>query len=490
MRAIQPTLQLELPPSARVDAGAHRVRRLSASREPGTSSRVPFSYVDLFAGIGGFHAALAALGGECVFVSEIDPRARAVYELNWDAEVAGDIIPLTEGQMAVPAHEVLAAGFPCQPFSKSGLQRGVDEARGTLFWNICRVIQVRRPAVILLENVRNLAGPRHRETWATIVRSLRDLGYRVSGSPTVFSPHLLPPHLGGRPQVRERVFIAGTYVGAARAWSEMSDEPTVPNKPVGDWDPQSWDVAAHLPLSPDAAIERIERYRLTSGEVSWISVWEELLSEIRPRLDGGRLPGFPIWADEFRPAPVLSSTTPTWKAEVLRKNSDFYLGHRDVIDDWRRRHHDLGGLPPSRRKLEWQAQDAPSLWETVIHFRPSGIRAKRATYLPALVAIAQTSIIAQRRRRITPREAARLQGLPEWFELGSQPDAASYRQMGNGVNVGAAYYVFRQHVLRDRQDIAAIAPGIVDAVLRASVNPDDELRTHPRERDLGLGATA
>ena len=116
-----------------------------------------FSYVDLFAGVGGFHAALGALGGECVFASEIDEAAKAVYEHNWKMEVAGDIVPLTEGQMAVPAHDVLAAGFPCQPFSKSGFQRGMDETRGTLFWNICRVLEERQPAVILLENVRNLS---------------------------------------------------------------------------------------------------------------------------------------------------------------------------------------------------------------------------------------------------------------------------------------------------------------------------------------------
>ena len=76
-----------------------------------------------------------------------------------------------------------------------------------------------------------------------------------------------------------------------------------------------------------------------------------------------------------------------------------------------------------------------------MHLRPSGLRVKRATYVPALVAITQTSILGDRQRRISPREAARLQGLPEWFDFGDQPDAATYKQMGNGVNVGAAYHV-------------------------------------------------
>jgi DNA (cytosine-5)-methyltransferase 1 len=112
-----------------------------------SSSSPSFRFVDLFAGIGGFHAALSAMGGECVYASEIDGRAAAIYEENWRMPVDGDIIPATTNRMDVPDHDVLAAGFPCQPFSKSGFQRGMDEARGTLFWNICRVLEERQPAV-------------------------------------------------------------------------------------------------------------------------------------------------------------------------------------------------------------------------------------------------------------------------------------------------------------------------------------------------------
>jgi DNA (cytosine-5)-methyltransferase 1 len=443
-----------------------------------------FSFVDLFAGIGGFHATLDAFGGECVFASEIDPAAQRVYRANWGSEVAGDIVALTEDQMAVPAHDVLAAGFPCQPFSKSGHQLGMAETRGTLFWNICRILEERRPAVILLENVRNLAGPRHYATWGTIVRSLRDLGYRVSGTPTVFSPHLLPPELGGRPQVRERVFIAGTYVGPRRAWQEADDEPTIANSPVGGWDPMDWNVAKHLPLESDDTIEGLDRYQLSEAETRWISVWEELVAALWETREGQRLPGFPIWADAFTERPRIPRGTPAWKADFLRKNSDFYVAHRQLIDEWLARHGGLADLPASRRKLEWQAQDTASLWETVMHFRPSGIRAKRATYLPALVAITQTSVIGERRRRITPREAARLQGMPDWFDFGDQPDAASYKQLGNAVNVGAAYYVFRDHVTRDASDIGELAPGLVRRVLSAPENPDTVLETGRRTIDL------
>lgn len=432
-----------------------------------------FSFADLFAGIGGFHAALSALGGQAAFASEIDPQASKVYRDNWKKDVAGDIIPLTEGVMEVPEHDVLTAGFPCQPFSKSGFQRGMEETRGTLFWNICRVLEERKPGVILLENVRNLAGPRHIRTWETIVASLRDLGYNVSGVPTVFSPHNLPPHLGGRPQTRDRVFITGTYVGPRKAWTDAVDEPLVLNKPVDGWDPMRWDLASDLPLQKDPSA-RLE-YGLSSTETQWIDVWDEFIQVLRPRLLGGRLPGFPIWADALVDEPEIEEGTPDWKAEFLRKNSELYQEHRSVIEPWLQRHNYLQDLPASRRKLEWQAQETASLWDTVMHFRPSGIRAKKPTYLPALVAITQTSIIGSLGRRITPREAARLQGLPDWFDFGDQPDAATYKQMGNGVNVGAAYYILRQHVLKDRENVARVLPSLVQAVDGAPLNPDDVL---------------
>ncbi len=436
-----------------------------------------FSYVDLFAGVGGFHAALGSLGGTCVFSSEIDAEATKVYEQNWKTRVSGDIVALTQDQMAVPVHDVLAAGFPCQPFSKSGYQRGMEETRGTLFWNISRVLKERRPGVIVLENVRNLAGPRHTHTWRVIVTTLRDLGYKVSGVPTVFSPHLLPPHRGGRPQTRDRVFITGTYVGPDRAWAESVDEPLVENRPVDGWNPLEWNLVEHLPVVEDST-DRSE-YRLSASEVDMINTWDEFVQLVRPRVPHGKLPGFPIWADSFDVTPRITAQTPDWKADFLRKNSDFYTRHQSVIDDWLHRHNHLRDLPASRRKLEWQAQDATSLWDTVMHLRPSGIRAKKATYVPALVAITQTSIIGSLGRRLTPREAARLQGLPDWFDFGDQGDAASYKQMGNGVNVGAAYFILREHILGDIDNVRAVAPDLADAALASPENPDERLQAAP-----------
>ncbi|MDQ6933809.1 MAG: DNA cytosine methyltransferase [Actinomycetota bacterium] len=442
-----------------------------------SSSSRSFAFVDLFAGIGGFHAALGALGGAAVYAVEKDEAAATVYERNWRMPALGDLVADTEKRMRVPEHDVLAAGFPCQPFSKSGYQRGMDEARGTLFWNILEILRVRRPSVVLLENVRNLAGPRHTHEWDVIIRSLRDLGYRVSATPLVFSPHLLPPERGGRPQVRERVFILGTYVGKRLAQKDVHF--TVNAGPVDGWDPQKWVLEAHLPLDANLDSKSELKLRLSPQEMTWIEAWNDFVATLR-RAGVKKLPGFPVWKDAFvlEHDLVVDPSTPAWKADFLRKNAALYTEHQSILESWLARWNYLEDFPPSRRKLEWQAQDAKSLYDTVMHLRPSGLRAKRPTYLPALVAITQTSILGDRLRRLSPREAARLQGLPEWFDFGDQPDAATYKQLGNGVNVGAAYHVFRQQVLETIDHVSKRSPELARVVALSDPSPDVAVERH------------
>ena len=110
-----------------------------------------------------------------------------------------------------------------------------------------------------------------------------------------------------------------------------------------------------------------------------------------------------------------------------------------------------------------------------MHFRPSGIRAKRPTYLPALVAITQTSIIGPLRRRISTQEAARLQGLPDWFSFGEQKASQTYRQLGNGVNIGAVWYVLRQAAIRYEKDLKKTSPKLLRAITSSPQNPDEAL---------------
>lgn len=435
-----------------------------------------FTFVDLFAGVGGFHAALASFGGRCEYAVEIDPQAAEVYELNWHRNPLGDITKdANDERVTVPPATVLAAGFPCQSFSKSGAQRGMDEARGTLFWNIAKIIEAHRPPVVILENVRNIVGPRHRHEWDVIIRTLREFGYRVSDEPSIMSPHWLPLEQGGRPQVRERVFITATY-DPDDLTGGLPVQPAITERDLRGG--EEWDLAADLPLDEDHHVAGCD---LGDDEREWIDAWDawvKLMWRLLGRELHTRIPGHPIWVDAWvtNENLCIPADTPAWKRNFLIKNADLYTRYQDAFDAWIREHK-VRSFPASRRKFEWQAQRAESLWdECVMHMRPSGIRAKRATYLPALVAITQTSIVGPRERRISPREAARLQGLPDEFTFGGQPDAASYKQMGNGVNVGVVTHVLRKHVERDRDILKATAPDLVEAVLDAGyATPDDVL---------------
>jgi DNA (cytosine-5)-methyltransferase 1 len=441
-----------------------------------------FKFVDLFAGIGGFHAALGALGGECVYASEWDKDAARIYERNWNLKPDGDItLAANDDIMDVPAHDVLVGGFPCQPFSKSGKQMGMEETRGTLFWNIAKIIEVHKPSIVLLENVRNIAGPRHLHEWEVIIKTLRDLGYRVSEDAHVVSPHLIRPEYGGRPQVRERVFIAATLI--PKGTPNFKTNVEVPDlAPVmANWEPLSWNLEKHLPLDKLKTNKEKSSVELSDTEKVWIEAWNEFVVLMREKLGTESLPGFPIWVDHWVHIDELKIPrgTPDWKKNFLIKNAEFYTKHKSLLNKWLKKWNNLADFPPSRRKLEWQAQDTKTLWETIMHFRPSGIRAKKPTYVPALVAITQTSIIGKQKRRITVREGARLQGLPEWFEFIDQLDSRSYKQLGNGVNVGAVYNVIRAQVLRDI-DLLEKKPALTRAILGSPANPDEALESHKK----------
>ncbi len=457
-------------------------------------TRSAFRFIDLFAGVGGFHAALKTYGGDCVYAVEIDKAAAEAYRRNWGRNPLGDITAdANDHVMAVGPHEVLVAGFPCQPFSKSGAQKGMEETRGTLYYNILKIIEKRKPKIVLLENVRNLAGPRHLHEWDTIIETLRDEGYRVSEVPAVFSPHQLPPHRGGRPQVRERVFITATHNPKGIGDGIPVEPVGLPSHRIDGFDPrQEWHLEDLLDDS-----HNIPGCELTASERRWIKAWNEFVLVMRERMEGRYLPGFPLWADSWRDFDKIvrlyggvpdykalmesDPGLPRWKASHLAKNYSLYQEHRTFIDPWAKKWGVFtDAFPPSRRKLEWQAQETPRLWDTVMHFRPSGIRAKRPTYLPALVAITQTSIIGPRERRLSPREAARLQGLPDTYDFGSQTAAATYRQMGNAVNVGVVWHIFREHVLRDEDVLKDTAAGrrILEAVGSAPLSPDDRLARH------------
>jgi DNA (cytosine-5)-methyltransferase 1 len=431
------------------------------------------TFADLFSGIGGFHAVGHSFGWQGVYACDIDEKASKVYRSNWGISSFADLTnDASETKMAVPRHDVLFAGFPCQPFSKGGYQRGMDEARGTLFWNIARVLEVRKPKLVVLENVRNLYGPRHVHEWEVIIQTLRELGYAVSEIPLVTSPHRIPPEYGGRPQTRERIYINATYVPPRlRSRFELEVNPVSLKEIESEWTPDDWDLNAHVRLSNKLNKSETSNLGLSSDELKWINIWDDFLTSFLKKNPNNKLPGFPLWADVWLGTLEADQSMPTWKIEFIKKNRDFYSSNKNVIDNWLRRNPNFLGFPNSRRKLEWQARDAKSIWDCAIQLRPSGIRVKLPTYVPAVVAMTQTTVYGPLKRRLSVREVARLQGLPESFQFGSQHSKDSYKQLGNGISIGSAYQSVRHHVLRDQLLLKHTSPELLNSVLSASRSP-------------------
>lgn len=387
---------------------------------------IRFKFIDLFAGIGGFHIAMEQLGGECLFASEIDPKAREVYLNNFGIMPGGDITKIDE--MDIPGHDILCAGFPCQSFSKAGNREGIADPRGTLFFDIIRIAKYHKPKYLLLENVRNLASHDNGNTWKVIKANLDMIGYNVPNDPIIFSPHYI-----GIPQHRERVFILCKRKDLGQVKPFHFDKSSIPTN------------NAYSILQNNNEIKNLHKYLLSDDEKSLIEIWNDFIGIV-----SSDTPAYPIWTE------FLTSTHdnedickyPDWKQRIILKNQGLYKKHKSVIDAWlvKAKQHPL--FFGARAKLEWQAGKNPTgdIWDMIMQFRPSGLRVKAPNYFPALVAITQTSIVGNLGRRITPKEAARLQSFPEDFKIHDE-DRVAYKQFGNAVNVEVVK-LFGAHLLK------------------------------------------
>ncbi len=169
--------------------------------EPRKSTRKgKFTFIDLFAGIGGFRFALEELNGTCVFSSEIDAECARTYAANFGEYPSGDITKIDPA--SIPDHDILCGGFPCQPFSISGKMKGFEDTRGTLFFNILEIIKAKNPKVVFLENVKHLKDHDGGKTLKTLIKHLEELGYKTEW-------HILNAKDFGLAQNRERLLLVG-----------------------------------------------------------------------------------------------------------------------------------------------------------------------------------------------------------------------------------------------------------------------------------------
>jgi DNA (cytosine-5)-methyltransferase 1 len=335
-----------------------------AQPKPSRSSAAKFKYIDLFAGIGGVRIPFDELGGKCVFSSEWDKFAQDTYEANFDHRPDGDITKIPS--KAIPAHDLLLGGFPCQAFSLAGFKKGFLDTRGTMFFEIQRILAEHRPAMFLLENVKQLRGHDGGRTLETIKKILE-------GDADITVPDDVPMSLEARrslskklnytvgiqvikatefgvPQNRERVYI----VGFNRERFSDIDFPSFFSSLKGRESVTKLDDA----LEPESS-NHLHRYTISD------KLWDGLQRRMARHEAKGNGFGHRVFKRE---EPACNTIT-----------SRYYKDGREVLVD-----QSSNGLNP---------------------------------------------------RRLTPRECARIQGFPEWFDLSAASDTQLYKQFGNSVSV-------------------------------------------------------
>lgn len=412
----------------------------------GRKKAYKFTFVDLFCGIGGFHQAMASLGGKCVFACDINELCRKVYAENYKTDddeliIAADIKKVAK-ENNLPQFDVLCGGFPCQTFSKAGKQNGFKvvenengetDDRGQLFFRIIDILQNHPECnYVVLENVRNLADKEN--DWQVVCDELKKLGFVITEEPIIESPHNF-----GIPQVRERVYILGIKESAIKT-DVLRESKKIAREMLH--------IDAHYRACPDNCIPMLldavadERYYVPDEIAEVLEIWEEFLQNV----DEVKSPfwlhkaGLGIYDDdEYKANPEIGyASMPDWKKIMVWKSRVMYNNNHEFIDDWAERHN-MTKRSLIHQKFEWNAsRDCTTIREGITQFRQSGVRVKNPDYFPSLVAMNNTPIVwdenAQRYRYLSPHEAAKLQSFKEGF-IFNESDSVSYRQLGNSVNV-------------------------------------------------------
>jgi DNA (cytosine-5)-methyltransferase 1 len=304
-----------------------------------------WQFIDLFAGIGGIRIPFTELGAQCVFSSEWDKHAQETYFQNYNHRPEGDITQINEAD--IPSFDLLLAGFPCQPFSHAGYKKGFEDTRGTLFFDICRIIKHHKPKVILLENVKGFKGHDKGNTFKVVGDAINDLGY-------TFYHSILNAKDFGVPQNRERIFI----VGFLNEYYQHQEQFAFPQ-----------------PISQKTKVfDILEKYAIDPKYTLSDKLWEgHQRRKIEHQRKGNGF-GYSLFNE-------LSAYTSTISARYYKDGSEILIA---------------------------QANQNP--------------------------------------RKLTPREAARLQGFPESFKLPTS-DVQAYKQFGNSVAVPVIRAIARQIAL-------------------------------------------
>jgi len=380
-----------------------------------------FTFIDLFAGLGGFRLAMQELNGKCVFSSEWDKDAQKTYKENFGEYPFGDITKPEVKNFIPDKFDLLCAGFPCQPFSKGGFQNGFEDTRGTLFFDICEIIEKHKPKYLLLENVANLASHDNGNTYRVITKNLDKLGYYFPDKPLIISPDSF-----GIPILRPRVYIPCIRKEFAKGKESL----------IKNFREEIEKHFVNTTFTIDKIIDPEIEERISPYEEKVLKMWDDFYKGIDIKVIG-----FPIWVEYFKFDGDLNQF-PLWKAKIVSKNITLYQRNKKFIDDWLKKYDNLDWCVKTHRKLEWQAGDKyESVFDCLIQFRPSGVRIKKPDKFSTLVAMNHRQIIGKLKRKISVEEAKLLQSFPKEYKLVGTPNTI-FKQLGNSVNVTVVKVIF------------------------------------------------
>ncbi|MES2013993.1 MAG: DNA (cytosine-5-)-methyltransferase [Pseudomonadota bacterium] len=403
-------------------------------------------FIDLFSGLGGFHVGLKNNGHECVFSCEIDESLRDLYEVNHGIKPHDDIRTVKEDD--VPHHDILCAGFPCQPFSLAGKKKGAKcPESGKLIDHVLRIAKHHKPKFILLENVPNVLTIANGQFWDYVRTSFESIGYNIDYR--IISPVDL-----GIPQNRKRVFIVGSRLdidvesfkwpnsddqGVVKVslgeildntldhkklepkkthtlalWQELLNTISIPT--LGSVSIVAPEFGANYPENFNTlSIEEMKQYKGAYGEsLENCTTWAELLLKMPSYVQKGK-------------------QIPQWILKSAKFSRDIYKNNKLHCDQWSKK---LDKNNNSWQILEWRGNNTDHVINNhIVQFRASGIRILKSNVAPSLIAMTptQTPIIPSESRYVSKHEAAKLQHLHNLKKLPEKNNAA-FKALGNAVN--------------------------------------------------------
>lgn len=400
-------------------------------------------FIDLFSGLGGFHVGLAKHGHECVFSCEIDQNLRDLYKINHKITPHADIRTVKEEN--IPEHEILCAGFPCQPFSLAGKKKGAKcPESGKLIDHVLRIVKYHQPNYIFLENVPNVITIEGGAFWSYIKSSFEQLNYTLEYK-------IISPTDIGIPQNRKRVFIVGVrkdLIGTF-TWPELE------NIKKNDFQNLLNENFEHKKLEPQK-IQLLNKWQellnvLELKDITAVSIvapefgadypldFSELtLDEIKKYkgVYGKELKDCQDWEEVMSLMPSYTKKNrkvASWIEKSVIYSRELYKSKTQVCDEWK---SEFNFTNNSWQILEWRGlRDTLNIFKHLVQFRASGVRVLKSNVAPSLIAMTPTQIpvIPSQSRYVSTQEAAKLQYLHKLKFLPTDRKAA-FKALGNAVN--------------------------------------------------------